>query len=239
MNQTKQELELEILRHSTSHVMAMAVKTLFPDAQLAIGPAIDQGFYYDFGTINPFSPDDLERIERKMKQLIDQDMPFERLIMEKASAIELFKKKNEPYKVQLLEEIEDNEISLYRNGDFVDLCRGPHVPRTGYIGAFKLLSLAGAYWRGDVNEAMLQRIYGISFPEQSALDEYLNKLEEAKRRDHRKLGADLELFSIFEEAGAGLVYWHPKGATLRRIIEEYNGKICAHERMRSSFNDFA
>jgi threonyl-tRNA synthetase len=211
----------KIYWHSSSHVMAMAVKTLFPDAQLAIGPAIDQGFYYDFGTINPFSPDDLERIERKMKQLIDQDMPFERLIMEKASAIELFKKKNEPYKVQLLEEIEDNEISLYRNGDFVDLCRGPHVPRTGYIGAFKLLSLAGAYWRGDVNEAMLQRIYGISFPEQSALDEYLNKLEEAKRRDHRKLGADLELFSIFEEAGAGLVYWHPKGATLRRIIEEY------------------
>jgi threonyl-tRNA synthetase len=211
----------KIYWHSSSHIMAMAVKALFPDAKLAIGPAIDQGFYYDFDTKEPFSPEDLEKIERKMHQIVDQDIPFERLTMKKAEATKMFEQSSELYKVELINAIEDPEISLYHNADFVDLCRGPHVPRTGYIGAFKLLSLAGAYWRGDVNETMLQRIYGISFPEKDELDAYLEKLEEAKRRDHRKLGAELELFSIFEEAGAGLVYWHPKGATLRRIIEEY------------------
>ena len=207
--------------HSSSHVMAMAVKALFPEAKLAIGPSIDQGFYYDFDTEKPFSQDDLAKIERKMQKIIDQDMPFERIIMKKDAAIELFEKTNEAYKVQLIKELDADEISLYRNGDFVDLCRGPHVPRTGIIGAFKLLSLAGAYWRGDVNEPMLSRIYGISFPEPDELNNYLKKVEEAKKRDHRKLGTELELFSIFEEAGAGLVYWHPKGATLRRLIEDY------------------
>ncbi|MGB7054594.1 MAG: threonine--tRNA ligase, partial [bacterium] len=207
--------------HSSSHVMAMAVKTLFPEAKLAIGPAIDQGFYYDFDTKQPFSPEDLAKIERKMQKIIEQDIPFERTVMKKQPAIELFEKGNEPYKVQLIKELEANEISLYRNEDFVDLCRGPHIPRTGFIGAFKLLSLAGAYWRGDVNEPMLSRIYGTSFPGQDELDDYLEKIEEAKKRDHRKLGTELELFSIFAEAGAGLVYWHPKGATLRRIIEDY------------------
>jgi len=207
--------------HSSSHVMAMAVKALFPDAKLAIGPAIDQGFYYDFDMKQPFSPEDLARIERKMQLIVEQDIPFERITMQKAAAISAFEDTSEAYKVQLLKEIEDDEISLYRNNDFIDLCRGPHVPRTGYIRVFKLLSLAGAYWRGDVKEAMLQRIYGISFPTQDELDDFLERLEEAKRRDHRKLGSELELFSIFEEAGAGLVYWHPKGATLRRTIEEY------------------
>jgi len=211
----------KIYWHSSSHVMAMAVKTLFPEAKLAIGPAIDHGFYYDFDTKQAFSPEDLTKIERKMRQIIEQDIPFERISMKKVAAINTFENNNESYKAQLLKEIEDDEVSFYRNNDFIDLCRGPHVPRTGYIGAFKLLSLAGAYWRGDVNEAMLQRIYGISFPMQDELNDYLEKLEEAKRRDHRKLGTELELFSIFEEAGAGLVYWHPKGATLRRIIEEY------------------
>ena len=207
--------------HSTSHVMAMAVKALFPEAKLAIGPAIDQGFYYDFDTKQPFSTDDLEKIERKMQKIIAEDIPFERIVMKKQAAIELFHKAGENYKVQLIEELESDEISLYRNNGFVDLCRGPHIPRTGSIGAFKLLSLAGAYWRGDVKQPMLSRIYGISFPEQDELNDYLKKIEEAKKRDHRKLGTELELFSIFEEAGAGLVYWHPKGATLRRIIEDY------------------
>ncbi|UCG30763.1 MAG: threonine--tRNA ligase [candidate division WOR-3 bacterium] len=211
----------KIYWHSSSHVMAMAVTQLFPDAKLAIGPAIDQGFYYDFDAKKPFSPDDLTRIENRMKQLIEQDIPFERAPMKKKDAIALFEKKSESYKVQLIEEIEDDEISVYRNGDFTDLCRGPHVPSTGYINAFKLLSLAGAYWRGDVNEPMLSRIYGIAFPGQDELNDHLKMLEEAKKRDHRKLGVELELFSIFEEAGAGLVYWHPKGATLRRIIEDY------------------
>ena len=211
----------EIYWHSSSHVMAMAVKQLFPDAKLAIGPAIDQGFYYDFDRKEPFSPDDLAKIERKMKQIIDQDIPFERVVMKNKEILDFFEEKHESYKVQLIKEIESEEISLYRNDDFADLCRGPHVPSTGYIHAFKLLSLAGAYWRGDVNETMLQRVYGISFPTQEQLNDYLKKIEEAKKRDHRKLGTELELFSIFEEAGAGLVHWHPKGATLRRIIEEY------------------
>lgn len=211
----------KIYWHSSSHVMAMAVKALFPQAQLAIGPAIDQGFYYDFDTKKPFSPDDLTKIERKMKQLIDQDLPFERVVMKNANALRLFEEKHESYKMKLIKEIEDREISLYKNDDFIDLCRGPHLPSTGYIKAFKLLSLAGAYWRGDINEPMLSRIYGISFPSEGELNDYLKKIEEAKKRDHRKLGTELELFSIFEEAGAGLVHWHPKGATLRRIIEQY------------------
>lgn len=211
----------EVYWHSASHIMAMAVKQLFPGAKLAIGPAIDQGFYYDFDLNRPFAPEDLTRIEQRMQQIIGQDMPFERLPMKRTDAIDMFAKNGESYKVQMLNEIADDEITLYRNGEFVDLCRGPHVPRTGNIGAFKLLSLAGAYWRGDVKQPMLQRIYGISYPTPDELNDFLKKIEEAKQRDHRKLGADLDLFSIFEEAGAGLVYWHPKGATLRRLIEEY------------------
>jgi threonyl-tRNA synthetase len=211
----------KIYWHSSSHVMAMAVKKLFPDTKLAIGPAIDQGFYYDFDTKEPLSQTDLAKIEREMNQIIEHDVVFERIHMKNQTAVDFFNKINESYKVHLVEEIEDDEISLYRNGDFVDLCRGPHVPSTGYLRATKLLSLAGAYWRGDVNEPMLSRIYGISFPNEDELNDYLKKIEEAKKRDHRRLGVELELFSIFEEAGAGLVYWHPKGATLRRIIEDY------------------
>lgn len=211
----------QIYWHSASHIMAMAVKQLFPDVKLAIGPAIDQGFYYDFDLNRPFSPDDLGRIEQRMGQLIGQDIPFERLPMKRSAAVERFGQEGETYKLELLKEIADDEVTLYRNGPFTDLCRGPHIPSTGYLGAFKLLSLAGAYWRGDVKQPMLQRIYGIAYPTQDEIDGFLARLEQARQRDHRKLGADLDLFSIFEEAGAGLVYWHPKGATLRRLIEGY------------------
>lgn len=207
--------------HSSSHVMAMAVKALYPDAQLAIGPAIDQGFYYDFGVSQPFNPDDLKRIEAKMQEFIAKDLPFERSVMKKDALIEFFGRRNEAYKVELVRELPDEEVSIYRNGDFVDLCRGPHLPRTGLIHAFKLLSIAGAYWRGDASNAMLSRIYGISYPTAKELEGYLKRLEEAARRDHRKLGTELDLFSIHEEAGGGLVFWHPKGTILKRTVEDY------------------
>jgi threonyl-tRNA synthetase len=207
--------------HSTSHIMAMAVKELFPKAKYAIGPSIEQGFYYDFDVETPFSPDDLIKIEKKMTEITSKNMPFERITLKKQEVIEFFTGKNEDYKIALAKDIPDSEISLYRNDDFIDLCRGPHVPSTGYIKAFKLLSVAGAYWKGAVDQPMLSRIYGISFPDKNELKDYLKHLEEAKERDHRKLGAELELFSIFEEAGSGLVYWHPKGALLKRLIEEY------------------
>ena len=213
------ELGKKIYWHSTAHIMAMAVKSLFPEAKLAIGPAIDQGFYYDFDW--KFSTEDLPRIEARMKEIIKKDIPFERLIMKKEAVSEFFNRLNEIYKVELTRDIEDDEVSLYKNGEFVDLCRGPHVPSTGVIKAFKLLSIAGAYWRGDVNKPMLARIYGISFPTKKELDVYLKRLEQAKMRDHRKLGQDLELFSIFEPAGPGLIYWQPKGSIIKRLIEEY------------------
>lgn len=207
--------------HSASHIMAMAVKILFPEVKLAIGPAIDNGFYYDFASEKPFSPENLVEIEKKMAEIIKQDIPFERITMKKEAVGEFYNRRNETYKLELLKDIPDEEISLYRNGEFVDLCRGPHVPSSGFIRAFRLLNVAGAYWRGDVTQPMLSRIYGIAFPTQKELKAYLNKLEEAKKRDHRKLGSELELFSIFEEAGAGLVYWHPKGAFIKRMIEDY------------------
>ncbi len=211
----------KVFWHSSSHIMAMAVKELFPDVKLGIGPAIESGFYYDFESPKPFSPEDLENIEDKMKEIVERDLSFERSTMKKEAAIQLFKERNEPYKIELIKGTQDDEVSLYHNGIFIDLCLGPHVPKSGFIKSFKLLSLAGAYWRGDVNQPMLSRIYGISFPTENELKDYLNKIEEAKKRDHRRLGADLELFSIFEEAGAGLVFWHHKGATIKRIIEEY------------------
>lgn len=210
----------EIYWHSASHIMAMAVKALFPEAKLAIGPAIDHGFYYDFDTKQPFSPENLKDIEEKIAEITKKDIPFERIIMKKEAVIEFFNRRNEPYKIELAKEIPGNDISLYRNNNFVDLCRGPHVPRTGVIRALRLLSIAGAYWRGDVNQTMLSRIYGIAFPTEDDLNDYLKKIEEAKRRDHRRLGTELELFSTFDEAGPGLIYWHPKGAILKRIIEE-------------------
>lgn len=211
----------KIFWHSASHIMAMAVKELFPEVKLAIGPSIDQGFYYDFDTITAFSPDDLEKIEQKMHDIVKQDIPFERIKMKKTAVQEFFNRRHEQYKLDLLKDIDDEEISLYRNNDFVDLCRGPHVPSTGYIKAFKLLNVAGAYWRGDVHQPMLSRIYGIAFPDSHQLNDYIKKIEEARQRDHRKLGSELELFSLFEEAGPGLVFWHPKGALVKRLIENY------------------
>ncbi|MDH5684098.1 MAG: threonine--tRNA ligase [candidate division WOR-3 bacterium] len=210
-----------IFWHSSSHLMAQAVKRLFPDAKLGIGPAIDEGFYYDFDVNQPFSDQDLQSIESKMKELVSADIPVVHKFLNKEETVSLFKKIDEDYKLEILTEIPDEKVSLYQQDDFVDLCLGPHIPRTGMIRAFKLLSVAGAYWKGDEHNKMLQRIYGISFPTQQELDDYLTKVEEAKRRDHRKLGPALELISIQEEAGAGLVFWHPRGATLRQVIEDY------------------
>jgi threonyl-tRNA synthetase len=209
------------LRHSASHVMAQAVQEFFPGVKLAIGPSTEEGFYYDFDYEGTFSPDDFPKLEARMKEIIAQDFPFEREEISKKEALQFFKKKGELYKVELLQAIEDEAVTLYRHDAFVDLCRGPHVPSTGGIKAFKLLSVAGAYWRGDEHNKMLQRIYGTAFPTQKELDEYLSILEEAKRRDHRRLGQELDLFSIHEEAGAGLVIYHPKGALLRSILEDF------------------
>lgn len=210
-----------IFWHSTSHLMAQAVKRLFPNVKLAIGPAIDEGFYYDFEVEKPFSDQDLQVIEAKMKELVLANIPVIHRFLTQEETIKLFKQRNENYKLEILSEIPDEKISLYQQDDFTDLCLGPHAPRTGIIRAFKLLSVAGAYWKGDEHNKMLQRIYGISFPTQEELDTYLAKMEEAKKRDHRKLGTALELISIQEDAGSGLVFWHPKGATIRRIIEDY------------------
>lgn len=212
---------LEIYRHSTSHIMAQAVKELFKDAKITIGPAIEDGFYYDFDVPNPFTPSDLERIEKRMQEIIKADKPFIREEMDRNKAIKLFEKQDETYKVELIKEIPAQKVSLYRHDNFVDLCRGPHLPSTGWIKAFKLLSIAGAYWRGDEKNKMLQRIYGTAFPTKKELEGYLNRLEEAKKRDHRKLGKELDLFSINDDVGAGLVCWHPRGAVIRGIIEDF------------------
>jgi threonyl-tRNA synthetase len=213
----------EIYHHSTAHLMAQAVQELFPETKVAIGPSIENGFYYDFDRKTPFTPEDLEKIEAKMTELIKADQPYTRKEVPKEEALEYFRQEGEGYKVEILQDIPDGEtISEYQQGSFVDLCRGPHIPSTGKIKAFKLLSIAGAYWRGDEHNQMLQRIYGTSFPSKKALKQHLERLEEAKRRDHRKLGKELDLFSIHqEEAGPGLIYWHPKGAMVRRLIEDF------------------
>jgi threonyl-tRNA synthetase len=211
----------EIYRHSTSHIMAHAVKELFPEAKLAIGPATEDGFYYDFDIEKPLSPEDVVRIEQKMEEIIQSGHPFHRTVMKRQDAVALFRKTAEDYKVELLKEIPDEEISLYEENGFVDLCRGPHVPSTGFIRAFKLLSVAGAYWRGNEKNKMLQRIYGTAFSKEKDLKEYLAFLEEVKKRDHRKLGKDLDLFSISDDIGAGLILWHPNGAVIRRAIEDF------------------
>jgi len=212
---------LEVYRHSAAHVMAHAVRELFPETKLAIGPATKDGFYYDFDTDRAFTPEDLGRIEKKMAQIIKAARPFERIEMPREEAVRRFEERGEIYKAELLREIEDETVSLYREGDFEDLCRGPHVPHTGRIRAFKLLSIAGAYWRGDEKNKMLQRIYGTAFPDAESLKAHLDFLEEVKRRDHRRLGKELDLFSINEETGAGLVLWHPKGSLIRRVIEDF------------------
>jgi len=208
--------------HSTAHVMAHAVKDLFPDVKVTIGPAIEEGFYYDFDKGSPFIDEDLSRIEERIEELIKKRLPFKREVVTKRQASSRFRKMEESYKVEILKELPPNEdISLYTLGDFVDLCRGPHLPHTGKIKAVKLLKTSGAYWRGDERNKMLARIYGISFPSKKELKEYLNDLEERKKRDHRKLGKELDLFSISDEIGPGLVLWHPNGAMIRSLIEDY------------------
>jgi threonyl-tRNA synthetase len=211
----------EIYWHSSAHVMAAAVKRLFPDVKVAIGPAISEGFYYDFDVEKPFSDEDIENIEAEMKAVVKEKSAFIREVVDKKSAIELFESDNEPYKVELINDIEDGSVSLYKLGDFVDLCRGPHIVSAGQIKSFKLLSVAGAYWRGDEKNQMLQRIYGISFPDKKMLRAHLEWLEEIKKRDHRILGAKLDLFSVDEDIGSGLILWHQKGSAIREIIENY------------------
>jgi threonyl-tRNA synthetase len=213
------EERLVRMRHSAAHIMAEAVLKLFPDAKLGIGPPIDTGFYYDFELPRPLTPEDLPKIEALMQHRIASNVPFIREEISKEEARRLFA--HQPYKLELIEEIEGEQVSLYRHGDFVDLCQGPHVERTGQVGAFKLLSVAGAYWRGDERRPMLQRIYGALFETQEELEQYLHRLEEAQRRDHRRLGRELDLFSFHEEYGPGLVFWHPKGARVRAIIEDF------------------
>jgi threonyl-tRNA synthetase len=215
---------LDIIRHSTSHLLAQAVKCLFPHAQVTIGPAIETGFYYDFDVDSPFSPEDLEKIEEKMRQLAAENIAVERLELVRADAVKLFREMGENYKVEIIDALESEKVSLYRQREFIDLCRGPHLPSTSFCRAFKLTSIAGAYWRGDEKNKMLQRIYGTAFADKKELDAYLERMEEAKRRDHRKIGKELDLFSFSDEVGAGLVIWHPKGARLRTIIEDFERK---------------
>jgi threonyl-tRNA synthetase len=208
--------------HSTSHLLAHAVKQLYPQIKLAIGPAIEEGFYYDFDFDRPFTPEDLAKIEKKMADLAKAASPVTRKTLSKAEALAFFQNRSEDYKVELINELPDRDvISIYEQGDFADLCRGPHVSSTSKIKAFKLLSVAGAYWRGSEKNKMLQRIYGISFTTRDALDAYLTRLEEIKRRDHRKLGKELDLFSISDEVGGGLALWHPRGALIRKTIEDF------------------
>ena len=211
---------IEVFWHSTAHIMAHAIKNLYPEAKFGFGPALDDRFFYDFDIDKSLSPENFEEIEKEMKNLIDQNNPFIRENLSQKEAVALFKKRDEPYKVEHIEELEDSS-SIYREGDFVDLCSGPHLPSTGFVKYFQLLSLSGAYWKGDESNPSMQRIYGISFPKKSMLEKYLARLEEAKKRDHRRLGKILDLFSTSEESGAGLVLWHPKGSLIRKIIEDF------------------
>ena len=218
------EETLETIRHSASHLMAQAVRDLYPGVKVAIGPSIDTGFYYDFDYEPGFTEEDLVKIEKRMQEIVSMDIPIERKVIGRQDAIDMFTDMGEPYKVELLKEISDEEVSTYTQGSFTDLCRGPHLASTGKIKAFKLLSLAGAYWRGDEHNKMLTRIYGTAFQDKKSLDEYLNFLEEVKKRDHRRLGKDLDLFSISDDVGAGLVIYHPKGALLRYLLEDFERK---------------
>ncbi|MBT3426335.1 MAG: threonine--tRNA ligase [Gammaproteobacteria bacterium] len=216
---------LEVLRHSCAHLMAQAVQQLFPGAQVTIGPVIDDGFYYDFAYERTFTPEDLQRIEKRMTEISKQKLAVSRSLLSRQEAIELFEQKGEQYKVQVLESIPDQEdLSFYQQGDFIDLCRGPHIPDTGKLRAFKLTKVAGAYWRGDSKNEMLQRIYGTAWADKKALKQYLFRLEEAEKRDHRKLGKKLDLFHTQEEA-PGMVFWHPKGWQIWQIIEAYIRKV--------------
>ena len=219
MDEEEKRAGLEKMRHSAAHVMAEAVQSLFPEAKFGIGPAIEDGFYYDFELPRALVPDDLPVIEDKMRALINADLPFVREEMSRDEAMQLFSAQN--YKLELIKDLPDDEISVYKQGAFVDLCRGPHVASTRHIKAFKLTSIAGAYWRGDEKRPMLQRIYGVAFESKSELEDYLTRLAEASKRDHRKLGKELDLFSLHDEAGPGLVHWHAKGSMVRQLIEDF------------------
>src|SRR3989442_5786843 len=233
--QTRSDAELVPLRHSTAHVMAGAVLDLFPQAKLAIGPAIADGFYYDFDLPLALTPEDLARIEARMREVIAQNAPFERSEMSREEGLRFFKQRGQDYKVEIIEGFEEGEgaagstVSIYRHADFVDLCKGPHVRRTGEIKAFKLMSIAGAYWRGDEKRPMLQRIYGTAWPSRSELDAYLARLAEIERRDHRMLGKELELFEIDDELGSGLVLWLPNLSIVREELESWWRRV-HHER---------
>jgi len=215
---------LEVIRHSTAHLLAMAVQELFPGTQVTIGPVIEDGFYYDFATGHSFAPEDLARIEQRMEELVERDLPVERLVVSREKAVELFRNMGENYKVQIIEELPEGEdISVYRQGAWMDLCRGPHVPSTGKLQAFKLTKVAGAYWRGDAKNEMLQRIYGTAWANRKQLKQYLTRIEEAEKRDHRKIGKKLDLFHTQEEA-PGMVFWHPAGWSIYQTIEQYMRK---------------
>jgi threonyl-tRNA synthetase len=217
---------LEIIRHSTAHLLAQATKRLFPDTQVTIGPVIDNGFYYDFAREKPFTPEDLARIEAEMERIVAEALPIERRVMAKDEAIAFFKAKGEHFKAEIIDDIipPGEEISLYGQGEWVDLCRGPHVPNTGKLGAFKLLRVSGAYWRGDQNNQQLQRIYGTAWRSDKELKAYLTQIEEAEKRDHRRLGRQLDLFH-FQEEGPGLVFWHPKGWAIWQVVEQYMRRV--------------
>jgi threonyl-tRNA synthetase len=213
---------IQVLRHSAAHLLAAAVLELFPDVKLGVGPPIDNGFFYEFLRDQPFTPEDLERIEKKMRELAAQDIPNERKLLPKPEALELYRKWNQGFKCELVEEkAVEPMVSFYTTGKFIDFCRGPHIPSTGRIRAFKLMNVAGAYWKGKESNPQMQRIYAACFYTQAELDDYLHKLEEAKRRDHRRLGPELDLFSIEEEAGPGLIFWHPKGGLIRKLMEDW------------------
>ena len=222
---TDNEKAVEVLRHSISHIMAQAVKRLYKDAKLAIGPSIENGFYYDFDIEKPLTTEDLEKIEQEMNNIINENLKFERMDVLREEALNLMEEKNEPYKVELINDLPEGEkISLYKQGDYVDLCRGPHIPSTKYVKAFKLTSVAGAYWRGNEKNKMLQRVYGVAFKDKTSLETYLHNLEEAKKRDHRKLGKELKLFTFAEE-GPGFPFFLPKGVILKNTLIDFWRKL--------------
>ena len=221
MAELNREESREVYWHTTSHLMAQAIMELFPGTRLAIGPAIKEGFYYDVEAPRRLVPEDLPAIEERMREIAARNLELQRLEMPREEAIELYREAGQPYKVELLEDITDATVTLYRQGDFVDLCRGPHLSSTGEVKVMKLLSLAGAYWRGNEKGPMLQRIYGISFADEAELAEFIFLREEAERRDHRRLGKELDLFSFHDEAGPGVVFYHPKGAILRGVVEDF------------------
>jgi len=221
MDEGKEKYSLDILRHSTAHIMAQAVKRIFPQVKLGIGPSIKDGFYYDFDLEGDLLSKNLSRIEEEMEKIIKENLPFKRRIVDKREAERVFKKREEPYKLEILNQIKDDKVSLYQQGEFVDLCRGPHLKETGEVKFFRLLSLAGSYWRGKEGNPMLSRIYGTSFFNEEELNKYLKQIEEAKKRDHRKIGKDLDLFTASSKLGKGLVIYYPKGATIREAIESF------------------